>query len=167
MPFGRGLLELEHKLESRYKMHKLKECLDELMQAFGRIYFATPPALNFSSRSAIISPDRIVVPSDYDRFSKQALCQPSETIKEIKADHNAQLSLEAIIPNQVPSRINLPQPLIDELKAKSLSVSKTTLSSSVIMRESHEEAKPSVHLKHKRRLSLGFGALFQALESTR
>ncbi len=145
-------------------MHKLKECLDELMQEFGRIYFATPPALNFFSRSAIISADRIVIPFDYDTFSKQALCQPTETMKEIKADHDAQLSLEAIIPNQVPSRPNLPQPLIDELKAKWLSVPKTTLSSSVIMRESHEEAKPSVYLKHKHCLSLEFEALFQALE---
>tara|TARA_E500000178_G_scaffold335088_1_gene371628 strand:+ start:244 stop:666 length:423 start_codon:yes stop_codon:yes gene_type:complete len=47
MPSGRGLLELENKLESRYKIYKLKECLDELMQDFDRIYLDTPPALNF------------------------------------------------------------------------------------------------------------------------
>ena len=47
MPSGRGLLELEHKLESRYKMHKLKECLDELTQDFDRIFVNTPPALYF------------------------------------------------------------------------------------------------------------------------
>ena len=118
MPSGRGLLELEHKLESRYKMCKLKECLDELMQDFDRIYLDTPPAFNFFSRSAMIAADRIVVPFDCDTFSKQALYQSIETIEEIKADHNAQLSLEAIIPNQVPARANLPQQLIDELKAR-------------------------------------------------
>ena len=82
-------------------------------------------------------------------------------------DGHAQLSLEAIIPNQVPARANLPQQLIAELKADSLPVSKTTLSSSVIMRESHEKAKPLVYLKPKHRLSLEFEALFQELESTR
>ena len=167
MPSGRGLLELEHKLESRYKMYKLKECLDELMQDFDRIYLDTPPALNFFSRSAMIAADRVVVPFDCDTFSKLALYQLTETIEEIKADHNAQLSLEAIIPNQVPARAKLPQQLIAELKADSLPVSKTTLSSSVIMRESHEKAKPLVYLKPKHRLSLEFEALFQELESIR
>ena len=115
----------------------------------------------------MIAADRVVVPFDCDTFSKQALYQLTETIEEIKADHNAQLSLEAIIPNQVPARAKLPQQLIAELKADSLPFSKTTLSSSVIMRESHEKAKPSVHLKHKHRLSLEFETLFQELESMR
>ena len=167
MPSGLGLLELEHKLESRHKMYKLKECLDELMQDFDRIYLDTPPALNFFSRSAMIAADRVVVPFDCDTFSKQALYQLTDTIEEIKADHNAQLSLEAIIPNQVPARANLPQQLIAELKADSLPVSKTTLSSSVIMRESHEKAKPLVYLKPKHRQSLEFEVLFQELESKR
>ena len=135
MPSGRGLLELEHKLESRYKMYKLKECLDELMQDFDRIYLDTPPALNFFSRSAMIAADRVVVPFDCDTFSKQALYQLTETIEEIKAD--------------------------------SLPVSKRTRSPSVIMRESHEKAKPLVYLKPKHRLSLEFEALFQELESKR
>ena len=167
MPSGRGLLKLEHKLESRYKIYKLKECLDELMQDFDRIYLDTPPALNFFSRSAMIAADRVVVPFDCDTFSKLALYQLTETIEGIKADHNAQLSLEAIIPNQVPARANLPHQLIAELKADSLLVSKTTLSSSVIMRESHEKAKPLVYLKPRHRLSLETEALFQELESTR
>ena len=47
IPSGRGLLELEHKLESRYKIYKLKEALAELVTDFDRIYLDTPPALNF------------------------------------------------------------------------------------------------------------------------
>ncbi len=56
---------------------------------------------------------------------------------------------------------------IEEIKADSLPVSKRTLSPSVIMRESHEKAKPLVYLKPKHRLSLEFEALFQELESKR
>lgn len=167
MHSGRGLFELAHKLESRYKMLKLKKCLDKLLQGLDRIYLDTPPALNSFSRSAMIAADRIVVPFDCDTFSKQALYQLTETIEEIKADHDAQLSLEAISPTQVPARANLPQQFIDEMKADSLPVSKTTLSSSAIMRESDEKAKPLVHLKPMHRLSLEFEALFQELESTR
>ncbi|MDB3999495.1 ParA family protein [Litorivicinus sp.] len=165
MPSGRGLLELEHKLESRYKMYKLKEALAELITDFDRIYLDTPPALNFFSRSAMIAADRVVVPFDCDTFSKQALYQLTETIEEIKADHNPQLVLEAIVPNQVPARAKLPKQLIEGLKADSLPVTKTTLSSSVVMRESHEKAKPLVHLNAKHRLTQEFEALLQELES--
>ncbi|MDF1782729.1 MAG: ParA family protein [Litorivicinaceae bacterium] len=165
MPSGRGLLELEHKLESRYKMYKLKEALAELMTDFDRIYLDTPPALNFFSRSAMIAADRVVVPFDCDTFSKQALYQLTETIEEIKADHNPQLVLEAIVPNQVPARAKLPKQLIEGLKVDSLPVTKTTLSSSVVMRESHEKAKPLVYLHAKHRLTQEFEALLQELES--
>jgi chromosome partitioning protein len=165
MPSGRGLLELEHKLESRYKMYKLKEALAELMTDFDRIYLDTPPALNFFSRSAMIAADRVVVPFDCDTFSKQALYQLTETIEEIKADHNPQLVLEAIVPNQVPARAKLPKQLIEGLKGDSLPVTKTTLSSSVVMRESHEKAKPLVYLHAKHRLTQEFEALLQELES--
>jgi chromosome partitioning protein len=167
MPSGRGLLELEHKLESRYKMYKLKEALSELMDDFDRIYLDTPPALNFFSRSAMIASDRVVVPFDCDTFSKQALYQLTETVEEIKADHNPDLILEAIVPNQVPARAKLPQQLIAELKADSLPVSSTTLSPSVMMRESHEKAKPLVYLSPKHRLTQEFEALFQELESAK
>ena len=115
----------------------------------------------------MIALDRVVVSVYCDTFSKQAFYQLTEIIEEIKADHNSQLNLEAIIPNQVPARANLPQQLIDELKADSLPVSKTTLSLSVSMRESHEKAKPLVFLKPKRRLNLEFEYLFKELESTR
>ena len=165
MPSGRGLLELEHKLESRYKMYKLKEALAELITDFDRIYLDTPPALNFFSRSAMIAADRVVVPFDCDTFSKHALYKLTETIEEIKADHNPQLVLEAIVPNQVPARAKLPKQLIEGLKADSLPVTKTTLSSSVVMRESHEKAKPLVHLDAKHRLTQEFEALLQELES--
>ncbi|MEC8126555.1 MAG: ParA family protein [Pseudomonadota bacterium] len=136
------------------------------MQDFDRIYLDTPPALHFFSPSTMIAADRIVVPIDYDTFSKQALYQLTETIEEIKVDHTARLSLEAVIPNEVPTGAHLPRQLIDELKADSLPVSKTTLSSSVTMREFHEKAESVVYLKSKHRLSLEFEASFQELEST-
>jgi chromosome partitioning protein len=146
-------------------MYKLREALAELMSAFDRVYLDTPPALNFFSRSAMIAAERVIVPFDCDTFSKQALYQLTETIEEIKADHNRELTLEAIVPNQVPARAKLPQQLIEDLKADLLPVSRTTLSSSVVMRESHEKARPLVYLSPKHRLTKEFEALFQELES--
>jgi len=165
MPSGRGLLELEHKLESRYKMFKLKEALSDL-KAFDRVYLDTPPALNFFSRSALIAADAVLVPFDCDTFSKNALYQLLETLQEIQADHNAALSLEAIVPNQVPARGKVPHALIEGLRQDGLPVSHTMLSSSVIMRESHERAKPLVHMSPSHRLSREFMALLDELEGS-
>ncbi len=166
MPSGRGLLELEHKLESRYKMYKLKEALEGLSEQFDRIYIDTPPALNFFSRSALIAADRVVVPFDCDTFSKHALYQLMETVSEIQADHNADLMLEAVVPNQVPARGKVAHGLIEELKADGLPVTDTLLGSSVVMRESHEACKPLVHLNRSHKLSHDFVALHSELEAT-
>ena len=164
MPSGAGLLELEHKLESRYKMYKLREALLELSQTFDRIYLDTPPALNFFSRSALIASDRVLVPFDCDTFSKTALYQLIETVTEIQADHNDALVLEGIIPNQVPARANLPKRLIEELRGDGLPVTASMLGSSVIMRESHDQSKPLVFLAPKHRLATQFEAVLSELE---
>jgi len=42
-----ALEELQVKLESRYKIFKLREALDELKGQYDRVYIDTPPALNF------------------------------------------------------------------------------------------------------------------------
>lgn len=166
MPSGQGLLELEHKLESRYKMYKLKEALATLSNNFDRIYIDTPPALNFFSRSALIAAERILVPFDCDTFSKHALYQLMETVTEIQTDHNADLLLEAVVPNQVPARGKVAHGLIDELRADGLPVTQTLLGSSVVMRESHEACKPLVHLNRSHKLSQDFMALHGELEAT-
>jgi chromosome partitioning protein len=43
------------KLESRYKIYKLRDALDALGDRYDRIYIDTPPALNFYTRSALIA----------------------------------------------------------------------------------------------------------------
>ena len=166
MPSGQGLLELEHKLESRYKMYKLREALAELSAEYDRIYIDTPPALNFFSRSALIAVDRVLVPFDCDSFSKMALYQLIETVAEIRADHNDSLVLEAIIPNQVPARAKLPKRLIADLRDEDLPVTQATLGASVIMRESHEQSKPLPFLSPKHALTQQFEAVLDELEAS-
>lgn len=164
MPSGPGLLELEHKLESRYKMYKLREALVELSKTFERIYLDTPPALNFFSRSALIAAERVLVPFDCDTFSKIALYQLIDTVTEIQADHNDGLVLEGIIPNQVPARAKLPKQLIDELRADGLPVTECVLGSSVVMRESHNQSKPLLFMAPKHQLTTQFEAILAELE---
>ena len=151
------------KLETRYKMFKLREALEQLGDHYDEIWIDTPPALNFYTRSALIAADRCLIPFDCDAFSRQALYNLMASVEEIRADHNAELAVEGIVVNQFQPRASLPARLVAELKAEGLPVLDPPLSSSVKIRESHDAAKPMIHLDPRHKLSLEFVALYEKL----
>jgi chromosome partitioning protein len=73
-------------LESRYKIYKLREVLDELSGEYDRIFIDTPPNFNFFSKTALIAADRVLIPYDCDSFSKQGLNQLLENLVDLKQD---------------------------------------------------------------------------------
>jgi len=162
LPSDPRLEELQIKLESRYKMYKLREALDSL-QDFDEVYIDTPPALNFFTRSALIGADTCLIPFDCDDFSRRALVALMDSVREIQADHNRALRVEGIVVNQFQARANLPLRLVEELRAEGLPVLDAFLSASIKIRESHTLAMPMIHLDPKHKLSLEFEALYDLL----
>lgn len=163
MPADPRLEELGAKLESRYKMYKLREALDTL-DAYTRVFIDTPPAMNFYTRSALIAGQRCLIPFDCDEFSRQALYKLLDTVVEIRADHNADLQVEGIVVNQFNSRARLPGQLVRELEEEGLPVLSPCISSSVRIRESHQRALPMVHLDPGHKLTAEYRALYRALD---
>ena len=157
------LEELQSKLESRYKIYKLREALESLAPHFDRIYIDTPPALNFYTRSALIAGGGCLIPFDCDAFSRRALDALLENIQEIRADHNAQLRVDGIVVNQYQPRANLPQQLVQQLVEEGLPVLQPYLSASVKIRESHQRSQPMVHMDPKHKLTQEFQKLHEAL----
>lgn len=153
---------LQGRLETRYKIYKLREALDELTD-FDRIYIDTPPILNFYSRSALIAAKYCLIPFDCDAFSRDALYTLLGAIAEIKSDHNGALEIEGIIVNQFQGRANLPQQLVNALIEEGLPVLNTRISPSVKVRESHSEAKPLIHYVPEHKLTAEFKALHQEI----
>ncbi|WP_028304467.1 ParA family protein [Oceanospirillum maris] len=163
LPAHRDLESLEGKLESRYKIYKLKEMLQEQAKIYDQIFIDTPPALNFFSRSALIGAERCLIPFDCDAFSRHALGQLLGNIDEMRTDHNPDLTVEGIIVNQMQPQAKLPQQLVRELLAEGHPVLSVHLMSSVKMRESHQQNKPLIHYVPKHKLTGQFIALFEAL----
>jgi chromosome partitioning protein len=157
-----ALDEMAAKLESRYKIYKLREALDEL-DGYEFIYIDTPPALNFYTRSALIAADACLIPFDCDDFSRRALYALIENVEEIRADHNRGLTVEGIVVNQYQARASLPQKIVQSLLDDGLPVLATYLSSSVKIRESHQAARPMIHLMPGHKLTLEFVALHDEL----
>lgn len=167
MPSHPQLEELQGKLESRYKIFKLRDALDELADDFDCIYIDTPPALNFFTRSALIAADACLIPFDCDEFSRKALYSLLHNVEEIRADHNRKLRVEGIIVNQFQPRATLPQKVVGELIEEGLPVLQPYLSASVKIRESHEQAKPMIHLDPRHKLTQEFVALHATLDGAR
>jgi cellulose biosynthesis protein BcsQ len=91
LPSGPALEELQAKLESRYKICKLREALDAL-EAYDEIWIDTPPALHFYIRSALIAADACLIPFDCDEFARRALYSLMDNVNEIRADHTTPAS---------------------------------------------------------------------------
>ena len=163
LPSSPKLDELQGKLESRYKIYKLRDALAAL-EGYDRIYIDTPPALGFFTRSALIAAQGCLIPFDCDDFSRRALYSLMDSVQEIQADHNRDLVVSGIVVNQFQPRANLPQRLVQELIDEGLPVLQPYLSASVKIKESHERALPMVHLDARHKLTLEYLALHQALQ---
>lgn len=158
------LAELQSKLESKFKIRKLRKLLVELSEDYERIYIDTPPSLNFYTFSALVAADRLLIPFDCDAFSRQALQHVLAQVEDLRQDHNEALQLEGVVVNQFVARTALHQSLVDALLADGLPVLPVYLSSSIKMRESHEVSVPLVHFAPRHKLSLEFVDLLGALE---
>lgn len=166
LPADAEMEELQAKLESRYKIYKLREALDAI-EGFDQIWIDTPPALHFFTRSALIAADRCLIPFDCDEFARRALYTLLDNVAEIRADHNSALEVEGIIVNQFQQRANLPQEIVQSLLDDGLPVLDTRLSASVKVKESHQLAKPMIHLERGHKLSQEYLALYAELGARR
>jgi chromosome partitioning protein len=162
LPSHAKLEEVQFKLESRYKMYKLREALDKL-EGYDEIFIDTPPALNFFTRSALIAADTCLIPFDCDDFSRRALYSLLDSVREMQRDHNHSLRVEGIVVNQYQARANLPLRLVEELRAEGLPILDAFLSLSIKIRESHHQALPMVYLDPRHKLSREFAALYDRL----
>ncbi|MDE2368833.1 MAG: ParA family protein [Burkholderiales bacterium] len=165
MPASAALDEIHGKLESRYKIYKLRDALAELGEVYDEIWIDTPPALNFYTRSALIAAEGCLIPFDCDDFSRRALYGLLDSVAEIQADHNAALQVDGIVINQFQARASLPQRTVQELVAEGLPVLTPYLSASVKVKESHELARPLVHLDPRHKLTQEFIQLYDGLPS--
>ena len=166
IPSNPALELLEKELESKYKIYKLRDALEELSEEYDRIYIDTPPNFNFYSKSALIAAQSVVIPFDCDTFSKTALYNLLDNVVELQEDHNPKLRIEGIVVNQFNSQARFPAELVQELREEQLPILESFLSASVKMKESHHLQKPLVYSFPSHKLTEQFRELFDLIEDT-
>lgn len=164
IPASPNLGALAHALESKHKIYKLRDALQQLEGQYDRIFIDTPPAFNFFTLSALIAADRVLIPFDCDVFSKRALYTLIENILETQDDHNDRLEIEGIVVNQYQHQAKLPREVVQQLKDEGLPVLSNMLPPSVIMKESHHKNLPLIHLATEHKLTQAYELLFNELE---
>lgn len=164
LPANPDVADLQAKLEAKHKIYKFRDALNKL-DSFDEVYIDTPPAFNFFTLSALVAANKCLIPFDCDEFARHALYSLIDNVNETKMDHNDDLEVEGIVVNQYQPRASLPKQIVADLEGEGLPVIKTKISSSVKMKESHNEAKPLIHLAPKHKLTLEFMDLFDELHA--
>lgn len=161
VPADGRLIELQTKLEARYKIFKLRDALVDLESRLKLdvVLLDCPPALNFYSMSALMAAKRVYIPFDCDAFAVNGLKDVLNVVEEIKEDHNPELTIGGVIANHYISSAKQPLQAIKNVEAMGLKVMTPYLSSSVVMRESHDAHQPLSQFKPKHKLTLEFQQL--------
>jgi chromosome partitioning protein len=158
LPADGRLFELQPKLEARYKIFKLRDAINELMEKgkFERVIFDCPPAMNFYSMSALMAADRVLIPFDCDAFAIAGLGEVIRVVSDVKADHNPGLDIAGVIVNQWIANAKQSKAVIEKVRALGLKVFEPYLPTSVAMRESHDDRLPLIKSKPKHKLTENF-----------
>jgi chromosome partitioning protein len=164
LPASPTLGNLAHALESKHKIYKLRDALQQLTEQYDRVYIDTPPAFNFFTLSALIAADRVLIPFDCDVFSQRALHTLIENVIETQDDHNERLEIEGIVVNQFQAQAKLPREVVQQLKDEGMPVLENMLPPSVLMKESHVKNQPLIHLAPEHKLTQAYQSLFNEIE---
>ena len=164
IPASPTLGNLAHALESKHKIYKLRDALQQLAEQYERVYIDTPPAFNFFTLSALIAADRVLIPFDCDVFSKRAFNTLIENIIETQDDHNDRLEIEGIVVNQFQAQAKLPREVVQQLKDEGMPVLDNMLPPSILMKESHVKNQPLIHLAAEHKLTQAYQLLFNEIE---
>ena len=164
IPASPTLGALAHALESKHKIYKLRDALQQLSGQYDRVFIDTPPAFNFFTLSALIAADRVLIPFDCDVFSKRALQTLIENVIETQDDHNERLEIEGIVVNQFQAQARLPREVVQQLKNEGLPVLNSMLPSSILMKDSHHKNQPLIHLATDHKLTQAYQSLFNEIE---
>ncbi len=164
IPASPSLGALGHALESKHKIYKLRDALQQCSGQYDRVFIDTPPAFNFFTLSALIAADRVLIPFDCDVFSKRALHTLIENVIETQDDHNDRLEIEGIVVNQFQAQAKLPREVVEQLKTEGLPVLESMLPPSILMKESHQKNLPLIHLATDHKLTQAYVSLFNEIE---
>lgn len=94
----------------------LKNCLDELQEAYDFIFIDCPPSLGLLTVNALAAADSVLIPIQCEFYAMEGLSQLINTIKQVTRLYNPKLTVEGVLVTMFDSRLNLTLQVLSEVK---------------------------------------------------
>jgi chromosome partitioning protein len=119
IPGDRALSGVEYYLFSRSERESLlASFLAPLREEFDTILIDTPPSVNLITLNALVACDGVIVPVQPEFFSLEGIVKIRETIADVRARWNPQVSILGIVVTQVNSRRKLTSEVLRALETE-------------------------------------------------
>ena len=135
------------------RLTRLKTEISKIKDSYDYIIIDTPPAIGFSTQSALIASDEVIIVSQADKFSLDGLYQLDKEIQKLKSKYNPNLAINGILITRFVPRTSMRQIIREEMSkvAETLNtkIYRTSIRENVSVPES-QVRKMSIY-KHSRR----------------
>lgn len=116
IPASISLAGADMQLVEMGKEYRLKEALEPIKGKYDYIVIDTPPALGILTINALTAADNIVIPSQADIYSVDAIGQLYNTVRAVQQYTNKELSIKGILLTRYSDRTILSRDLADMIQ---------------------------------------------------
>ncbi|MEY8193840.1 MAG: AAA family ATPase [Cycloclasticus sp.] len=104
-----------HLLEADHRETRLKTALAKLVDDYDYMFIDCPPSMNMLTINALVASDSVLVPMQCEYFSLEGLSSLMDTLKQVRASVNKQLSLEGLLRTMFDGRSRLTRDVSEQL----------------------------------------------------
>jgi chromosome partitioning protein len=148
VPSTLDLLGIEMEIASAPdRAHRLRKALREGKSKVGYSYVLVdcPPSLNLLTLNAMAAADSVLVPLQCEFFALEGLSQLLETVEEIRATINPQLTIQGIVLTMFDGRNNLANQVVEDVRTHlGDTVYETVIPRNVRVSEAPSYGKPAI-----------------------
>jgi chromosome partitioning protein len=144
VPATRDLAGAEVELVSvKRREWRLRDSLSPIAEQYDYILIDCPPSLGLLTLNALVAATAVVIPMQCEYYALEGLSHLTETIEQVRAALNPELSIEGILLTMVDPRMNLTQQVADEVRSHfSGKVYDTIIPRNVRLSEAPSHGKP-------------------------
>lgn len=149
VPSTLDLLGIEMEIaQAPDRTRRLRDALrfdSTVAEKFSYILVDCPPSLNLLTLNAMAAADSVMVPLQCEFFALEGLSQLLQTVDQVRASLNSELTIQGIVLTMFDSRNNLATQVVDDVRAfMGEKVYRTVIPRNVRISEAPSHGKPAI-----------------------
>jgi chromosome partitioning protein len=146
VPSTLDLLGLEMEIAAAPdRVLRLRRALEEGGSGYGYVLIDCPPSLNLLTLNAMAAADSVLVPLQCEFFALEGLSQLLQTVEQVRASINPELTIQGIVLTMFDGRNNLANQVVEDVRAHmGEAVYDTVIPRNVRVSEAPSYGKPAI-----------------------